>query len=64
MVMKGVIKDICGKTQNTSFGLGVLNQTPGASSADLPGLAKITNLASSNGTKNSSTNSIIYSKNN
>ncbi|XP_044484641.1 pectinesterase inhibitor [Mangifera indica] len=40
MVMKGVIKDICGKTQNTSFCLGVLNQTPGASSADLPAPTK------------------------
>ncbi|KAJ0043079.1 hypothetical protein Pint_19443 [Pistacia integerrima] len=51
-VTKGVINDICSKTQNPSFCLGVLNQIPGASTADLPGLAKITiDLASSNATK-------------
>ncbi|XP_031257675.1 pectinesterase inhibitor-like [Pistacia vera] len=51
-VTKGVINDICSKTQNLTFCLGVLNQAPGASTADLPGLAKITiDLATSNATE-------------
>lgn len=51
-VTTGVVKDICFKTQDPSFCLGVLNKIPQVSSVDLPGLANITiNLATSNATK-------------
>lgn len=50
-VTTGVVNDICSKTHDHSFCLGLHNQIPGVSSADIPGLAKITtNFASSNAT--------------
>ncbi|GAV71660.1 PMEI domain-containing protein [Cephalotus follicularis] len=39
---KNLIAEICPQTRNPSFCVGLLNSTPGAATADLMGLAKIT----------------------